>query len=112
MNSLLSFGLALSIHSVDGNWNTVHPFVEYGDDLAIGAYYNSESAVSVYASYTWHLDEWFLEGGAVTGYSGAPVLPFVRAGYEFGGARAFVAPALMDGELGLVLGLEVSFGKH
>lgn len=108
MTPALAFSVALSAHLPAGDWNSIHPSIRYGDDWAIGAYLNSEYNLSTYVSYTWTYDNWFIEGGAVTGYSGADVLPFIRAGYDHKDVRFFVAPALMDGKVGLVFGVELS----
>jgi hypothetical protein len=110
MTPALAFSVALSAHFPAGDWNSVHPHIRYGDDWAVGVYYNSESTLSAYVSYTWEFDNWFIEGGAVTGYSGAPVLPYLRAGYDAGNVQYFVAPALMDGKPGLVFGVEIKVG--
>lgn len=110
----LSLYLAVSTHlSLPGNWNEVHPCVRYQQDAFIaGAFLNSEDRVSAYAGIELRRGAWFAEIGAVTGYSGADVLPFLRAGVELkNGARVFAAPAYANGEVGAVLGLEFSLRK-
>lgn len=110
----LSLCLALSTHiALPGEWNEVHPCIRYQQDAFVaGAFLNSEDRVSAYAGIELKRGAWFAEIGAVTGYSGAGVLPFLRAGVELkNGARVFVAPAYANGEVGAVLGLEVSMGK-
>lgn len=112
--SALSICLALSTHlSLPGNWNDVHPCIRYQENAFIaGAFLNSEDRVSAYAGIELRRGAWFAEIGAVTGYSGADVLPFLRAGVELNnGARVFVAPAYANGEVGAVLGVEFSLGK-
>lgn len=107
---MLTSCLAISLHLMPGEWNAIHPCIRYGDDFAVGAYLNSESRVSAYASYTWRHDDWFLEAGAVTGYSGADVLPFARAGLDHNGVKYFIAPGMADGVVGVVLGMEIEVG--
>ena len=105
----ISLCLALSTHlALPGNWNEVHPCVRYQQDAFIaGAFLNSEDRVSAYAGIELRRSAWFADLGAVTGYSGADVLPFLRAGVELNsGARVFVAPAYANGEVGAVLGVE------
>lgn len=107
--SALSLCLAFSTHvALPGNWNEVHPCIRYQQDAFIaGAFLNSEDRVSAYAGIELKRGTWFAEIGAVTGYSGADVLPFLRAGIELdNGARVFVAPAYASGEAGAVLGVE------
>lgn len=104
--------IAMTTHIALGDgWRENHPCIKYEHgDYTVGTFINSEDAVSVYASRTWGRDGWFIEAGAVTGYSGGDVLPMVRAGYEFGDARAFVVPAydIRSESVGVVFGLEVS----
>ena len=51
------------------------------------------------------------EVGAVTGYSGADVLPMLRLGYEItDNVLLFTAPAYADGRVGAVVGLEYKMG--
>lgn len=102
---MLSFCLALSHHFVEGDWNEVHPCVRYQNDKFIaGAYYNSESKVSIFAGF----DLGNIELGLVTGYSGAPVVPMIRLTYDFNdGVTVFAAPAVTtSGDVGAVVGIE------
>jgi hypothetical protein len=106
----LTLCLAFSAHiALPGEWNEIHPCISYREDAFIaGAYLNSEGKVSAYAGVELRSDDLFMELGAVTGYSGADVLPFVRGGVEFeNGNRLFVAPAYSDGEVGAVVGFEI-----
>jgi hypothetical protein len=112
---MLSLCLAFSAHlSLPGDWNEVHPCIRFQEDAFIaGAFLNSEDRVSTYAGFELRSGDLFAEIGAVTGYSGADVLPFLRAGVELdSGVRLFVAPAYADGEIGAVLGVEMTLGEY
>lgn len=111
---MLSLCLAFSVHvGLPGDWNQIHPCVRYQDDAFIaGVFLNSEDAVSVYAGFELRRGDIFAELGAVTGYSGAEVLPFIRAGVELeNGTRLFVAPAYAEGQAGAVFGMDIIFNK-
>ena len=111
--SSFSLCLALSAHlSLPGDWNEVHPCLRYQDGAFIaGAFLNSENQVSAYAGVELQQGATWLELGAVTGYSGADVLPFIRAGVDLSEqTRLFVAPAYANGEVGAVLGVEFQVG--
>ena len=107
------FGLALSYHvEFEGTYNTVHPHVRLQQEHFItGVYYNSESNVSTYAGIQYDWNNLFVEGGAVTGYSEADVIPFARAGYKLGDISMFVAPGIetIDGTTKIlpVIGIEI-----
>jgi hypothetical protein len=108
----LALCIAVSAHiSLPGEWNEVHPCVRLQDDAFIaGVFLNSEDRVSAYAGFGLRSGDLFAEVGAVTGYSGADVLPFLRVGLEAdNGARFFIAPAYANGEVGVVLGAEFTF---
>jgi hypothetical protein len=109
---MLSACLALSLHILPGDWNSVHPCLRYErDGWVVGAFLNSEERLSLSVGREWTSGPWWAQAGLATGYSAAPVVPMVRGGYDFGPARAFVAPAAtVDGDLGIVLGLEINFG--
>lgn len=100
----LSFGLALTLHLLPGDWNGVHPQVRLEHQgWTAGTMLNSESRLSLLAGYTWEWDKLWLELGGATGYSGAPVVPWVRAGY----GPVFIAPAAtIEGDVGLVVGVQ------
>lgn len=107
---MINFCLALTTHLfVADDFNEVHPCARLEfEEWALGAYLNSRSRVSSYASYTFEQNGWFAEVGGVTGYMGADVLPFLRLGRDFEGARLFLAPAYTNnGEVGVVIGIEV-----
>lgn len=108
------FCLALSLHLLPGDWNAVHPCVRYEHEgWVAGAFLNSEGRVSLSAGYEWTQGPWWVQLGGVTGYSGATVAPLLRGGYDFGQARLFVSPGLTgDGDVGLVLGLEIEMGRQ
>ena len=113
---MISLCLALTTHiAIGGGWNEVHPCVRYEQDgWTVGAFLNSEDAVSAYASHTWQDGPWFIEGGLVTGYSAAAVLPMIRAGFDIAkGVRLFVTPAYdtFSDQFGAALGIELSIGR-
>jgi len=104
--------LALSLHLFPGDWNAVHPSVRCDvGALEVGAFYNSERRVSVTAGRTFEWPDLWIEAGLATGYSYAPVIPYLRAGHDFGGGRhVWVLPTLTpDGTPGIVLGIEQRF---
>lgn len=102
---MIELGLALSLHlGFDNNYNGVHPHIRYTENSVIaGAYYNSESTTSLYAGKRWESGDLGLEAGVVTGYTTAPVMPYLRVTYD----DFFVAPAIEgDDNVGVVLGYE------
>ena len=110
---MLELCFAVSMHFGLGNdWNERHPCARYvAEDFTIGAYLNSEDTASFYLSHTFEYDQWFAEVGAVTGYSSAPVIPMLRAGYEVNdNVLIFISPAYGNEQLGVVIGLEFSIG--
>lgn len=110
-------GIALSTHlGLEGNYNEVHPQIRLEQDYAVaGAYYNSESNISMYIGAKYDIDDFFVEGGFVTGYSSADIAqPYARAGYSFNDTtNVFVAPAIEmyndKNNTGLVVGVEIFF---
>ena len=107
--------IAASAHlGLAGDYNEVHPSIQarFDNGVIAGAYYNSESAVSTYAGLRGEWGDWFLEGGAVTGYQYAKVLPYGRAGYQVtDGMSVFIAPAVEADAIGAVIGVELSWGS-
>ena len=109
--------IAASAHlGLAGDYNELHPSIQarFDNGVVAGAYYNSESAISTYVGLRGEWDNWFLEGGAVTGYQNAKVLPYGRAGYEVNdNFSLFIAPAFEtygnDITIGAVIGAEYSF---
>ena len=103
----LTFALTASLHILPGDWNAIHPSVRLErDGWSIGAFYNSERRVSAVAGRTFEHGPLWAELGVATGYSAAPVVPFIRAGAQQGNVRFFVAPAATTKDVGLVLGVE------
>lgn len=109
----LSLCIALSAHlALPGDWNSIHPCIRYDHGpVAVGVYYNSERRVSAYAALVGHKGPLFGEIGLVTGYSGADVLPFVRAGIQTGRVRYFIAPGFVGDRIGAVIGVEIGMQK-
>lgn len=110
---MLELCFAVSMHlGLGDGWNERHPCARYvADDFTIGAYLNSEDNTSFYLSHTFEYDQWFAEVGAVTGYSSAPVIPMLRAGYEINdNILIFVSPAYGNEKFGVVVGTEFSTG--
>ena len=109
----LTFALAVTAHlGLAGDYNAVHPHVRLSHGAAIsGAYLNSEDRLSLYVGLRADLGPWFIEGGAVTGYLGGDVLPYVRAGRDFQRVTVFAAPAYEfdTRRVGAVVGLEWRF---
>ena len=93
---MLSLCLALTTHlGLGDGWNEVHPCVRYEQDSwTVGAFLNSENALSAYASYTWQDGPWFAEVGIASGYSAYPIVPLLRVGYELSDhVSLFISPA-------------------
>lgn len=105
----LTFAIAASLHILPGDYNAFHPSVALEHEgWSIGAFYNSESRVSLVAGRSFVWDNVWAEIGLATGYAAAPVVPFARVGLEHEGIRYFVAPAAtVDGDFGFVLGAEI-----
>ena len=101
---MIEYALALSLHlGLEGDYNGVHPHIRYNEQNYIaGVYYNSESNVSFYAGKRWEYNRFGIEAGAVTGYTDAPVIPYVRATYN----NLFIAPGIEVDNVGLVVGYE------
>jgi hypothetical protein len=110
----LTIAIAVTAHlGLAGDYNAVHPHIRLSQGHVIaGAYLNSESRISLYAGLRGQRGRWFIEGGAVTGYTGADVSPYLRAGYDAGRVTVFVAPAYEyapAARIGAVIGLEYRF---
>lgn len=108
---MLEICLAISMHfAVGDGWNDKHPCARYvADDFTIGAYLNSEDAISYYISHTFEYEQWFAEVGAVTGYSGADIVPMLRVGYEINDrVSLFASPAYVGGKIGTVIGIDLT----
>ena len=105
---MLKLGIALSVHLMGGDMNEVHPYIKYQQEKFIaGIFYNSESNVSVFTGF----DLGKLEVGLVTGYSGAPIVPYFRFTQPITDhTYMFVTPDLRNnGDLGLTIGAGVEF---
>jgi len=91
-------GIAMSHHLLPGEWSELHDFdsayrgTDGPLDIGIGRFTNSEGNESVFGGLRYENGPFWAESGAVTGYSGADVLPFGRNG---------------DGTLGSVLGFNL-----
>ena len=101
-------GLALSLHIAMGDgYNMNHPYIECeieeASNISIGAFVNSEGAVTEFAKYMIN-DFVDLEVGVVIGYDAHIVAPMVRLKYK----NFFVMPGVEDNKLkGIVLGIEI-----
>lgn len=87
----LSAGVAISLHLfLNGEYNPIHPYVRAETtNIAAGIYLNSESTLSSYISKDFELiNDYVLEVGAVTGYSDAKIMPFLRVKKD----NFFIAP--------------------
>lgn len=85
----LFYGILFSAHlGFEAKYNSLNPYigVEFDNNIAVGAYYNSEKRLSTYIAY---LTE-YVELGLVTGYTTAPVHPMVKFNYN----NFFITPSL------------------
>lgn len=107
------FGLALSYHvNFEGTYNSIHPQIRLEHDHFIsGLYYNSEDNISAYAGFEYDWNKFYVEGGAVTGYSQSDIVPFARLGYKLGDVSIFVAPGIETrrgvSEIHPIVGIEI-----
>ena len=102
----------MSMHiGLDNSYNNIHPHARYQIDNTItGAFYNSESNISLYAGKEYALDRFVnLEIGLTTGYSGGDIVPFMR----YTDRGWFVSPAYEydENNIGIVIGYEFNFTK-
>jgi hypothetical protein len=112
------WALAFSSHlGMQGDYNEVHPHVRLvNDDKIAGAYYNSESRLSLYAGYRYELNNVGAELALVTGYNDT-VVPYIRGTYDFNNTiRAYAAPAYeynskVGDDIGVVIGFEITIYK-
>ena len=105
-NIILS--IAFSSHlGIAGEFNNVHPRITYitEDNIIAGTFFNSESQISMFVGKLHHYNEFSIETGIVTGYSGAKVAPMAKLNYN----NFFVAPGYANRDTGLVVGYEVTF---
>ena len=102
---MIELALGISMHlGLEGDYNELHPHVRWNNwnDYIAGAYYNSESAVSVYFGHRWERNRLGLEAAIVSGYSYADIIPYARITYD----NWYIAPALEDDASGIVFGYE------
>lgn len=104
-------GVTRTFHSQPGDWNEVHPSVRHENGhLMAAAYHNSEGRLSFAVGAVARRDvgpvSAFCEGGLVTGYSRAPVMPMARCAADYGVLRVSVFPEIKN-EGGLSFGLGV-----
>ena len=93
----------MSMHiGLDNSYNNIHPHARCQiDDTITGAFYNSESNISLYAGKEYSLDRFVnLEIGLTTGYSGGDIVPFMR----YTDRGWFVSPAYEYEEDNIVVG--------
>lgn len=122
----LLFGLALSTHlGLNNDYNEIHPHLRIENDFWIGgAYYNSDSAVSIYGGTRIEpnilgiegYENFGLELGLTTGYDDlGKIIPFGRGTYTLNeNSTLYLAPAAernADESLnfGAVVGTEFRF---
>ena len=114
---VLTTGVALSLHlGLSGDYNEVHPFVEYNNNnIHAGIYLNSESNLSPYVNYRFENDSnYFVDVGIVGGYEFLKVAPLIRVGKNFNdNVSLFVVPSYEEHNdeinAGAVVGLQFSF---
>lgn len=102
----------LSWHS-DPGFNNVNPgvYVRTECGIQVGAFYNSERSLSIYATYTFESKEhpFFAFIGGSTGYKYAPVVPLVGVGVKINRFRVAYIPGLKRFDTPHVLHLTVEF---
>ena len=107
---VLSLGLSAHI-GLENSYNEVHPHIRYRNDgIIAGAYYNSEEQISLYGGYRHELTEKVgVETTLVTGYKNYGTIgPMVRATYDTGNVRTFIAPTVeANTGVGVVIGVEL-----
>ena len=101
---MVNIFLAASLHlGLMNDYNYIHPHVQYEspNKVLVGAFYNSERAISVYMGKKFN----GFEIGAATGYSAFPIVPFVR--YKWKGI--FIAPSyeVSPRRVGIIIGYEI-----
>jgi len=100
------YGVALSTHlGLQGEYNEIHPYAKLKyDNYIVGAYYNSEKNLSLYAGIEKSLGKnTAVEFGFVTGYSNSDVIPMTRLNHN----NFFIMPAMENNSMGLVLGYQL-----
>ena len=83
------YGILFSAHlGFELDYNPINPYVGVNvtDNIAVGAYYNSEENISTYIGYvTEHV-----ELGLVTGYSTSDIMPMAKFNYK----NLFISPVV------------------
>jgi len=104
---MIELALGLSLHlGLANTYNGVHPHIRYIENgYMVGAYYNSVENISLYAGHRWEHNDFGIEGGLVTGYPQAEVVPMIRGTYK----NFFIAPAVEHSKVGTVIGYEIKF---
>lgn len=110
----LIFSIAISTHlGMYGDYNEIHPHVQYNPDngFIAGAYLNSENNVSAYVGYQIKAGKHSVDLGAVSGYSQMKMAPMVRYSYDVSDNTKFFASPVAEkyqGEInaGVVVGFE------
>lgn len=119
------FGLALSTHlGLSNEYNEIHPHVRLQQDQFIaGAFYNSESKLSLYGGTRLETNDFGIENysnfglelGLTSGYDDFGIVPFARGTYSINeNTQLFLAPApeknsVNEINLGAVFGTEFRF---
>ena len=118
---MIELFLAISLHvGLGQGWNQIHPGIRYTDNqFTVGAFLNSESNVSAYATYTFEnvIGNIDLDFGLATGYTGIPVAPIIRATVDIdNNVTAFAALGAastnQEFHMGVVSGVEYAFGGN
>ena len=110
-NVMLSMIFTLHL-GFENAYNNFHPHIRYEDGRYIaGAYYNSESAISLYIAKSIEFSLFSVELGAVTGYSNNIILPLLRFVYDINDITSvFVLPGYeYNNGPAVVLGIEYKF---
>jgi regulatory protein YycH of two-component signal transduction system YycFG len=104
----LTISLGLSTHiGFDEKYNAFHPHLRYThENFITGTYYNSLENLSVYAGSRQEYNNFGIETAIVTGYNNL-ITPYVRATYDLGKTRIFIAPGIETKDIGIVLGIEI-----
>ena len=112
------WSLAFTTHiGFIGDYNSVHPHIRYTDNnYIVGAFYNSDSRISMYAGYRFELTERAgIEVSATNGYQAlGGIVPQLRGTYQTNeNIILFAAPSAEKIDetinIGLVVGIETTF---
>ena len=94
---MLEIAIAATAHGHAGEYNERHLSATLSEaPFFVSAYHNSENSLSLALGARTEAQAGpvtlFCEGGVVTGYKAAPVVPLARCGGEVGRVRGFVFP--------------------